>query len=255
MIETIKKDKKTGRVTFLLKNANPAFANGLRRIMIEAVPTMAIEDVEFVQNNSALYDEIMAHRLGLLPLTTDLKGYERKKPEDELSAKNSVKLILKAKGPCTVYAEDLKSKDPKVKPVFPKTPIVKLLKGQELELEATAVLGVGKDHVKFAPCLAWYTYKPKVIVNNNHKEFDKFKDKYPPQIFNNGKIDAKLIEQHDLYEACDGVNDEIVKIERDPTTFVFNIEPWGQLSPSEILASASDHFNELLEDFASKLGK
>ncbi len=255
MIETIKKDKKTGRVTFLLKNANPALANGLRRIMIEAVPTMAIEDVEFVQNNSALYDEIMAHRLGLLPLTTDLKGYDRKKPEDELSAKNSVKLTLKAKGPCTVYAEDLKSKDPKVKPVFPKTPIVKLLKGQELELEATAVLGVGKDHVKFAPCLAWYTYKPKVVVNNNHKEFDKFKDKYPPQIFNNNKIDAKLIEQHDLYEACDGVNDEIVKIERDPTTFVFNIEPWGQLSPSEILASASDHFNELLEDFSSKLGK
>jgi DNA-directed RNA polymerase subunit D len=255
MIEVIKKDKKTGRVTFLLKNANPAFANALRRIMIEAVPTMAIEEVEFVQNNSALYDEIMAHRLGLLPLTTDLKGYDRKKPEDELSAKNSVKLTLKAKGPCTVYAEDLKSKDPKVKPVNPKTPIVKLLKGQELELEATAVLGVGKDHVKFAPCLAWYTYKPKVTVNNNSKEFDQFKDKYPPQIFNNGKIDAKLIEQHDLYEACDGVNDDIVKIERDPTTFVFNIEPWGQLSPSEILASASDHFNELLEEFASKLGK
>jgi len=255
MIELIKKDKKTGRVTFLLKNSNPAFANALRRIMIEAVPTMAIEEVEFVQNNSALYDEILAHRLGLLPLTTDLKGYDRKKPEDELSAKNSVKLILRAKGPCTVYAEDLKSKDPKVKPVFPKTPIVKLLKGQELELEATAVLGVGKEHVKFAPCLAWYTYKPKVTVNNNHKDFEKFKDKYPPQVFNNGKIDAKLIEQHDLYEACDGVNDEIVKTERDPSTFVFNIEPWGQLSPSEILASASDHFNELLEDFSSKLGK
>jgi len=255
MIELIKKDKTTGRVTFLLKNTNPAFANALRRIMIEAVPAMAIEEVEFVQNNSALYDEILAHRLGLLPLTTDLKGYDRKKPEDEVSAKNSVKLILKAKGPCTVYAEDLKSKDPKVKPVFPKTPIVKLLKGQELELEATAVLGVGKEHVKFTPCLAWYTYKPKVTVNNNHKDFEKFKDKYPPQVFNNGKIDAKLIEQHDLYEACDGVNDGIVKIERDPSTFVFNIEPWGQLSPSEILASASDHFNELLEDFSNKLGK
>ncbi|MEM3154479.1 MAG: DNA-directed RNA polymerase subunit D [Candidatus Woesearchaeota archaeon] len=255
MIEFIKKDKKTGRVTFMLKNANPAFANALRRIMIEAVPSMAIEEVEFVQNNSALYDEILAHRLGLLPLTTDLKGYEVKKPEDELSAKNSVKLTLKAKGPCTVYAEDLKCKDPKVKPVFPKTPIVKLLKGQELELEATAILGIGKTHVKFSPCLAWYTYKPKVTVNNNHKDFDKFKDKYPPQIFNNGKIDAKLIEQHDLYEACDGVNDEIVRIEHDPTTFVFNIEPWGQLSPSEILASASDHFNELLEEFAGKFGK
>ncbi len=255
MIELIKKDKKTGRVTFLLKGSTPAFANSLRRIMIEAVPTMAIEDIEFAQNDSVLYDEVLAHRLGLIPLTTDLKGYEVKKPEDELSAKNSVKLTLKAKGPCTVYAEDLKSKDPKVKPVHPKTPIAKLLKGQELELEATAVLGVGKTHVKFSPCLAWYNYKPKVSVNNSHKDFDKFKDKYPPQIFNNGKIDAKLIEQHDLYDACEGVNDEIVKVERDPTTFIFNIEPWGQLNPSEILASAADHFTGLLDEFSDKLSK
>jgi DNA-directed RNA polymerase subunit D len=255
MIEMIKKDKKTGRVTFLLKNSNPAFANALRRIMMEIVPSMAIEDVEFAENGSALYDEVLAHRLGLTPLTTDLKGYDRKKPEDELSAKNSVKLTLKAKGPCTVYAEDMKSKDPKVKPAFPKTPLVRLLKGQELEFEATAILGTGKEHVKFSPCLAWYTYKPKVIVNNSHKDFDKFKEKFPPQVFNNGKIDAKLIEQHNLYEACDGVNDEIVKIEKDPTTFIFNIEPWGQLSPAEILASAADHFTGLLEEFADKLSK
>jgi len=255
MIELLKKDKKTGKVVFLLKNSNPAFANALRRLMIEAVPTMAIEDVEFVQNSSALYDEVLAHRLGLLPLTTDLKGYELKKPDEELSAKNSVKLTLRAKGPCTVYAEDLKSKDPKIKPVFPKTPLVKLLKGQELELEATAILGIGRSHVKFSPCLAWYTYKPKIIVNNSHKDFEKFKDKYPLQAFSNGKIDAKLIEQHNLYEACDGINDDIVKIEKDPTTFVFNIEPWGQLSPSEIVAAAADRFNELLDEFSDKLGK
>ena len=238
-----------------MKNSNPAFANALRRIMMDAVPCMAIEEVEFVENSSALYDEVLAHRLGLIPLTTDLKGYEVKKPEDELNAKNSVKLVLKAKGPCIVYAEDLKSKDPKVKPVYPKTPIVRLLKGQELELMATAVLGTGKEHVKFSSCLAWYTYKPKVTVNNNHKDFDKFKEKYPPQVFSNGKIDAKLIEQHNLFEACDGVNDEIVKIEKDPTTFIFNIEPWGQLTPSEILASAADRFIALLDEFADKLGK
>ncbi len=255
MIEMLKKDKKTGKITFALKGSSPAFANALRRLMVEAVPTMAIEEVEFVQNDSALYDELLAHRLGLIPLSTDLKGYEIKKSDDEYSAKNSVKLILRAKGPCTVYAEDLKSKDPKIKPVYPKVPIVKLLKGQELELVATAVLGVGKEHAKFSPCLAWYTYKAKVSVNNNHKDFDKFKDKYPPQVFSNGKIDAKLIEQHDLYEACDGVNNEIVKVERDPTTFIFHIEPWGQLSPAEIVASAADRFTELLEEFSEKLSK
>ncbi|MBW2969621.1 DNA-directed RNA polymerase subunit D [Candidatus Woesearchaeota archaeon] len=253
MIELLKKDKKTGKVTFVLKNSTPALANALRRAMMEAVPTMAVDSVEFVQNDGVLYDEMVAHRLGLIPLTTDLKGYDVRKPGDELSAKNSVKLTLKAKGPCTVYAEDLKSKDPKIKPVHPKIPIAKLLKGQEIELMATAVLGVGKEHVKFSPCLAWYTYKPKVTVNNNHKDFEKFREKYPPQVFSNGKIDAKLIEQHNLFEACEGVNDDIVKIEYDPETFIFNIEPWGQLSPAEILACAADHLSNLCDDFVSKL--
>ena len=122
-------------------------------------------------------------------------------------------------------------------------------------MEATAVLGIGKTHTKFTPCLAWFIYKPKVSVNNNHKDFDKFKDKYPPQVLNNGKIDAKLIEQHDLFEACDGVNDEIVKVERDPSTLIFNIEPWGQLNPAEILASAVDHFTKLFDEFSDKLSK
>jgi len=116
-------------------------------------------------------------------------------------------------------------------------------------------LGVGKEHSKFSPCLAWYTFKPKVTVNNNHKEFDKFKERYPPQVFNNGKIDAKLIEQHNLYEACDGINDEIVKVERDSSTFIFNVEPWGQLAPSEILASAADHLTSLFDDFVGELEK
>ncbi len=253
MIEFISKDKKTGRVSFLLKNASPALANALRRIMREGVPAMAIDEVSFVQNTSALYDEVLALRLGLIPLTTDLKGYDVKKADEEYSAKNSIKLTLQAKGPCTVYAEDFKSKDPKVKPALPKLPLVKLLKGQELEIEAVAALGYGKQHVKYSPCHAWYTYKAKVTVNNSHKEFDKFKDKYPPQIFNNGKIDAKLIEQHDLFEACEGVNPEIVKIEKDPTTFVFHIEPWGQLSASEILSAAADRLNEMLEDFSVSL--
>ena len=254
MIELLKKDKKSGRVTFVLKGT-PAFANALRRAMMESVPSMAVDEVEFVQNDGVLYDEMLAHRLALVPLSTDLKGYDVRKPGDELSAKNSVKLVLKAKGPCTVYAEDLKSKDPKVKPVFGKIPLTKLLKGQELEFVATAVLGTGKEHSKFSPCLAWYSYKAKVTVNNNHKDFDKFKDKYPAQVFTNGKIDAKLIEQHNLYEACDGVNDEIVKIEQDPATFIFNVEPWGQLSPSEILACAADHLTGLFDEFISKLEK
>lgn len=252
MIEMLGKNKVTGHVSFSLKGT-PALANALRRTMIDEVPTMAIETVEFAKNDSALYDEMLAHRLGLLSLTTDLKGYDVKKSDEEYNAKNSIKLFLKAKGPCTVYAEEIKCKDPKIKPAFPKTPIVKLLKGQELEFEATAVLGYGKDHVKYTPCLAWYEYKPKVIVNNNSKDFEKFKEKFPEQVMKNGKIDAKLIEELGLYDACDGINEDIVKIERDAGNFIFHIESWGQLPASEIVAVAADHLAQRLGDVENQL--
>ncbi len=161
----LNEDKKSGRVTMLLKDTTPAFANALRRAIIETVPTMAIEDVELVKNSSALYDEVVAHRLGLIALKTDLKGYT---PRDKCDckgvgcAKCSVQMTLKAKGPAIVLASEIKSKDPKIKPVFPDTPIVQLLKGQELEFECTAILGHGKDHTKWSPGLAWYSHEATI---------------------------------------------------------------------------------------------
>ena len=59
---------------FVTKIALP-IANALRRIMMTEVPSMAIEDVVFIENSSPMYDEVLAHRLGLVPLKTDLKTY------------------------------------------------------------------------------------------------------------------------------------------------------------------------------------
>ena len=93
-------------------------------------------------------------------------------------------------------------------------PLVKLLKGQELELEATAVLGEGKDHVKFSPGLVWFNKEPKITVNNKAELIEKHKEKYPMEIFDkNGKISADLIIENNLVDACDGVCDDLIKIE------------------------------------------
>jgi len=247
-----------GRVKFAVKDITPAVANTLRRCVLDHVPTMAIEDVEFSKNSSVLYDEVIAHRLGLLPLRTDLKAYNL--PEECSCgavgcSKCTLKLTLKVKGPCTAYAEDLKSKDPKVKPVYPKTPITKLLKGQELELEATAILGRGKQHAKFSPGLLWYQYKPKITVNNEHPKFADFKEKFPPQVFKDNKIDKKLMEELDLVDACDSVNEEIVKVEYDSSAIVFYVEPWGQLTPKEMLTAAIDEFQTILKQFEESFDK
>ncbi len=258
-IEFLNEDKATGRVTFLLKGATPAFANVMRRVMIESVPTMAIDTVEFKENGSILYDEIIAHRLGMIPIKTDLKSYTlplQCKCKGEGCARCTLKMTLKAKGPCVVYASDIKSKDPKVKPAFGDMPIVKLLKGQELEIEATATLGQGKQHVKWSPGLAWYVYEPIITVNNDSPKFAECKSKLPPQIFDkNGKIDKKLITGNNLVDACDGICPEVVKIEYNPENFLFSIEPWGQLSPKEIATAAADILLESLNEFDEKLGK
>ncbi len=243
---------KDNRMTFLLKKSTPAYSNALRRIMLTEVPVMAIEDVEIKKNSSALYDEILAHRLGLIPLTTDLKSYELPKSQadiDERKAKCTLQLTLKEKGPKTVYASDLKTADPKVKPVYPKMPIAKLLKNQELELMAVAVMGQGKEHSKWSPGHVWYTYKPNLKISKNKELLEKNRDNYPPEIFDKkGQVDEKAILEKNLVDAVAHVNEELIKVEYDDTEYIFHVESWGQLSPKEIVLQALDVFNEKLDE-------
>jgi DNA-directed RNA polymerase subunit D len=258
-VKLISKDKENNKICFVLKNSNPGFANAIRRAILEEVPTMAIEDIEFRDNSSAFYDEIISHRLGLMPLKTDLKSYSlpslcscKKKG----CAKCQLKMTLEAKGPCVVYAGDIKSKDPKVKPVYPKMPIVKLLKGQKIEAEMVAVLGKGKTHAKWSPGLVYYSYEPKITVKNDEKLLEKFRDKYPPQIFDkHGKIDESLINNPNLVDAVDGVCDELVKVEYNDNNFVFYLESWGQLEPKEIVQKAAAILKNRYKRFAEEISK
>ena len=248
-INVVNKSKDGMQLSFTLKGVTPAYANTLRRLMLNKVPTMAIEDIEIRKNNSVLYDEILAHRLGLLPLKTDLKGYSLRKEGDEGNARNQCAFTLKVKGPGMVYASELKSKDPAIKVVFPKTPLVNLLKGQEVALEATAELGVGKTHAKWSPCHVWYTFDPDVKVNNSSKLFAEFKDKFPPEAFDkSGKLDKKAIIEKNLVDACAGVCDDVLSVTYDNTSFLFHVESWGQLDCASIVEEAITCFNDLLSE-------
>ena len=72
-IELLNQNKE--KLSLLIKEVNPTLINTFRRLIIDEVPVMAIREVEFVNNSSALYDEMLSHRLGLIPLKTDLKSY------------------------------------------------------------------------------------------------------------------------------------------------------------------------------------
>jgi DNA-directed RNA polymerase subunit D len=163
-------------------------------------------------------------------------------------------MTLKNKGVGYVYASDIKSKDPKIKPVYPKTPIVKLIKGQDIEIEATAKLGTGKEHSKWSPCHAWYNYEPKIIINNSSTKFEQFKDKYPPQAFDkSGKLSKDMIISNNVVDACDGVCDDVVKVEYNDKNFIFYVEPWGQLGVKAIVTKAAEILKEQLEELKDKL--
>ena len=258
-VTLLNKNKEKTKISFLLKDSNFSYANTLRRVIASEVPTMAIENVEFRKNNSILYDEVVAHRLGLLVLSTDLKSYnlpEQCTCKGKGCSKCTLKMTLKAKGPGMVLASGLKSKDPKIKPVYPKTIILKLMKDQELELEATAMLGKGKKHAKWSPGLVYYTYLPEITVNNNSSKLEKFRDKYPSQIFDKtGKIDKKLIIENNLVEACDGVCDDIVKISYDENSFIFHLESWGQMNCKDMVTTAGGIINNWLKEFTMALNK
>ena len=247
--------KKDHKVSIEISETDYITMNTMRRLILEEVPTLAIEEVHFLKNSSALYDEMLALRFGLVPLKTDLDSYvlpEQGKRENDPST--FVNFKLKVAGPANVYAEDLKPQDPEIVPVYHKLLITKLLKNQQLELEAKAILGTGRQHMKFAPGLPYYHHKYKVTVKQ--KDPGSFKSKYPPQIFDEfGKIDPKLINTVILIDACKYVNSDIIDVKEEKDTFEFHFESWGQLEIKEVFSEAIKIFEEKLDGFEKELKK
>ena len=257
-IEIVKADKKNNKLVLEIKKGNAAFVNSLRRVIMESVPTIAVEDVEIRKNSSALYDEVIAHRLGLLPLTTDIESYNlpsKCKCNGEGCASCQVKLTLEAEGPGIITAAELKSKDPKVKPVYPETPIVKLLKGQKIELEATAILGTGKEHTKWCPAHVWHRHKQTARIGNV-KEPQRVIDACPQGVFElkNGKlsVNEEKLQSTDLAGLAEEARGGEVKIE-NTDNFIMFIESFGQLDCKEILEQAAKALDRDLEEFEKLL--
>jgi len=149
------------KIRVIIKGIHRGYVNAIRRFAISEVPTMAIDEVVILENSSIMYDELIAHRLGLIPLKTDLTRYVLPEECDCKSAlgcpKCRVLLVLDAEATDktrVVYSGDLKSEDEFVKPISNSIPIVKLAPRQAIKLEAYARLGKGKEHAKWQPTIA-----------------------------------------------------------------------------------------------------
>lgn len=241
-------DETTAQVVF--SDTSYGFVNALRRAITSEVPTLAIADVEFRKQGSALYDEVLAHRLGLVPLTTDYGSYEYEELDDEnaRSAKSMTTLTLSAKGPGSAYAELMVGRDPQVVAAQPKMPIVKLLEGQELEFEARAVMGKGKEHAKHVPGIVTYHENVTFTVKNEKPE-KSVREKFPPQIFDGTRLDTNRITNPALIDAVDGVDPEVIIVNRPEDSFVFEVESFGHLSSKDMLIQGVRELVSMLNSF------
>jgi len=239
---------------FIISGTVPAFVNSIRRSMIADVESMSIEDVNFYNNTSVIFDEMLALRLGLIPLTGGEEYFSSTtcSCNGEGCFQCQVSLTLNVKGPATVYSGDLTSSDPKVVPADGGIPIIKLFKSQELMLEAIARKGSAKNHARFQSAIATsYKYLPKFSIKdcNGCKECI---DACPKQIirYENGSVHVTDELQCTLCNLCaEACESGAITVTGDPHSFVFYTESDRSMSCRDLLITSV----ESLRDRASKL--
>ena len=231
-------DRGDRTVRFLVRGVTPAFANGVRRAILADVPTLSIDSVRVIENSSVMFDEQIALRLGLVPLSTP----------DDYRPDEAVTLAIDVEGPATAYSGDLVSTDEKVQPADENVPIIDLKEGQRLELEADARLGVGKDHAKHQGGVAvGYRHLQRVEVLGQTGEFEDDEARILRGVIEEGAADhaAEDVEDGDLVPADAFDNDlsqrypdKEVDVEDVPNAFVFSVESDGSVPVEDLVVEA-----------------
>lgn len=246
----IKKVYEDGTVSkYLIKGTDYTFMNVIRRTIMNSTPCLAVDTIQIYENDSPIMDEILANRLGLLPIKTDSKTYKKG---------NNVKLVLEKTGPGAVTAGDIKCSDPKIEILDKKILITKLGKARKIKLEMNAVMDVGQIHSKYQPAIVSYNEVPSI---NNDKKYSNMKDiiaTFPKGIIEEqgGKLvlsDPYNTTIHNQHQ--DIMEKQGVVIEYSDKDFVLTIETTGQLTVKELIASAADVLTEKLDEFGKEVGK
>ena len=249
-------------IKFEIKGINPAIANALRRTLINDIPKLAIHKVIFhhgqirdmeghvYDSSTPLFDEIIAHRLGLIPLPTDLSMNFRENcnhPPDEGCPLCTVTYTLNKHGPATVYSGDLiPVGDERFRPVDPLIPIVKLKENQAILLEAEAILGTGKQHAKWQVTSGVsYKYHREIKVRKKESElWKKVKESCPHNVVY--EDEENVVFTDDV--PCGAINEllsfENPEIKEDDSWFIFQFETDGSLSAKDTLNYALKRLKE-----------
>ena len=229
--------KKTPEKIIFRIGLNESLANAIRRY-VNQIQILAVDELEIKKNDSPLYDETIAHRVGLMPLKT--------------GKNKSATFSLKSKKEGYVYSGEIEGS---VKFVYDKIPLTYLNKGQELEFTATATTGTGSEHSKFSPGMISYRNSIEVIADK--RILEKIKDILDSkQISEKGdKVIIKDNEEKEVADFIEGVCEKegISCEEKIDDNLIVNIESFGQISPEEIFSKSIEVLKSDLEEFKKQL--
>ncbi|KAL5698430.1 hypothetical protein ACHQM5_029465 [Ranunculus cassubicifolius] len=302
------KEEREDDMEFDMIGIDPSIANAFRRILISEVPTMAIERVLIANNTSLVQDEVLAHRLGLIPIQVDPRLFEYMSENDTPNEKNTI--VFKLHVRCTrgsprmtVKSDELRwlpggssfevdtqnpSSNQKSKsktytsfscsqdsldafannPIGPKHKniiISKLGPGQEIELEAHAVKGIGKTHAKWSPvATAWYRMLPEVelLQEIEGDDAETLVKKCPAKVFDiedvgRNKKRATVARPRDCTLCRECIRgegwEERVALRRVKDHFIYTIESTGALAPEVLFTEAVKILEDKCERVISEL--
>ena len=237
------------------------FVNSLRRIMLSELPKLAVDNVVIYDNTSALFDEIISHRLGLIPIPTDLSLLTFKENcvcKGKGCPNCTVRYTLSKEGEGTIYSGDLQASEKSWKITEDKIPIVRLYGDQRLILELEAVLGRGRDHAKWQSVLA-PAFRMDVTI-----EFDKSKTEDVKNIINKlpeGIADIKndkiILKNETMLPALESVIEKekinFISVTRDPTKITFSFETDGSLTAKDAIVESANILEQKYKEFAKQL--
>ncbi len=253
------------KLTFLLEGVDTAFANALRRTMMSEVPIMAIEDIFYFDNTSLIPDEVLAHRIGLVPLTTDLEDYllpEDCDCESELGCpKCRVILTLDVEAEddtITVYSGEMESEDPNIVPASKNIPLAKLAPNQAIRFEAYAQLGKGKEHAKWSPVSMCVYQNVSMVPLTDNVSVEECVKQCGEQVAEIEEDNLKIINIL-KFESCklcrDLISHEEIMGNLKEDEFFFTVESNGALSPEKIVRHAVRILKDKLATLSGKIDR
>ena len=257
--------KNTEEIVFDITGIEPPLANALRRILISEVPTMAIDTVIINQNTSIIPDEVLSHRLGLIPILAEAEDFEEKKENEDFNENNSIKFELKVK--CykdnkgniinsSIYSNSLKfiplgkqnerfKGNEEIKVVYDNILINKMRPGQEINLECYCIKGIGKTHAKWSPVsTAYYRLLSNInfISEIKGNDAEELKELCPKKVFDvkGNKAYVKNIRNCTTCREC--IRNEkfcgMIELGKVTDHYEFHIESVGIYSPESLFYKA-----------------